>query len=324
MPICIECRYPVPQLYHVLHSGHKPTAATIPPPANPTSSSGLGPQTTTNTPTSATVPTTPINVNGGARPGGESSKASGGSDVRLTQCPRCKRFADKYVEHDFVVLFIDLVLVKPQVYRHLLFNRLGRDDDKFDPSMKRLGLLLLLFDVYLTWSSIEALQPQNTAYSPIPELPIILQYAFYLALCLATTLAQHLTIRILARFSRLWSTQPTHSPTGQTPSVDKFQAEQHAVWKPNAISTALFVSSGMKLFPILMIVWRYDDAGGQVAHGVQWAVAVQNEEAIRILLGCSYWAAALLVTAGTLARWAVGRVILNMVGLESFDSHIGI
>jgi hypothetical protein len=35
--------------------------------------------------------------------------------VRLTQCPRCKRFADKYVEHDNVVLFIDLVLIKPQV-----------------------------------------------------------------------------------------------------------------------------------------------------------------------------------------------------------------
>lgn len=38
-----------------------------------------------------------------------------GRGVRLTQCPRCKRFADKYVEHDFVVLFIDLVLIKPQV-----------------------------------------------------------------------------------------------------------------------------------------------------------------------------------------------------------------
>jgi hypothetical protein len=48
-----------------------------------------------------------------------------GKGVRLTQCPRCKRFADKYVEHDFVVLFIDLVLIKPEVYRHLLFNRLG-------------------------------------------------------------------------------------------------------------------------------------------------------------------------------------------------------
>ena len=39
-----------------------------------------------------------------------------GKGVRLTQCPRCKRFADKYVEHDFVVLFIDLVLIKPQVH----------------------------------------------------------------------------------------------------------------------------------------------------------------------------------------------------------------
>lgn len=38
-----------------------------------------------------------------------------GKGVRLAQCPRCKRFADKYVEHDFVVLFIDLVLIKPQV-----------------------------------------------------------------------------------------------------------------------------------------------------------------------------------------------------------------
>lgn len=71
-----------------------------------------------------------------------------GKGVRLTQCPRCKRFADKYVEHDYVVIFIDLVLIKPQVqllneldagnsksqqvYRHLLFNRLGREDDYFD------------------------------------------------------------------------------------------------------------------------------------------------------------------------------------------------
>lgn len=64
MPICIECRYPVTQLY--------------------TSYS-------------------------------KADDRSLGRGVRLTQCPRCKRFADKYVEHDFVVLFIDLVLIKPQV-----------------------------------------------------------------------------------------------------------------------------------------------------------------------------------------------------------------
>lgn len=47
-----------------------------------------------------------------------------GQGVRLTQCPRCKCFADKYVEHDFVVLFIDMVLIKPQVraLRHTIRN----------------------------------------------------------------------------------------------------------------------------------------------------------------------------------------------------------
>src|SRR5260370_2627951 len=40
---------------------------------------------------------------------------SSGHGVRLTVCRNCGRFCDKYVEHDFVVLFIDLVLIKPQV-----------------------------------------------------------------------------------------------------------------------------------------------------------------------------------------------------------------
>ncbi|KAJ8604936.1 hypothetical protein MRB53_041612 [Persea americana] len=85
MPICIECRYPVNQLYTAY------------------------------------------------------SKADDralGKGVRLIQCPRCKRFADKYVEHDFVILFIDLVLIKPQVYRHLLFNRLGNEDDRLNTHLR--------------------------------------------------------------------------------------------------------------------------------------------------------------------------------------------
>lgn len=101
MPICIECSYPVSHLYSAYS---------------------------------------------------RADDRSQGKGVRLTQCPRCQRFADKYVEYDFVVIFIDLVLIKPQVrrtgteierldaneeakvYRHLLFNRLGRDDNRFDVS----------------------------------------------------------------------------------------------------------------------------------------------------------------------------------------------
>ena len=71
----------------------------------------------------------------------------------------------------------------------------------------------------------------------------------------------------------------------------------------------------MKLFPILMIVWKYDDAGGSVKRGVEWAVAVQNLEAIRILLGCGYVTAGVLVGVGWLASWVVRVLLVSVFGL---------
>ena len=71
----------------------------------------------------------------------------------------------------------------------------------------------------------------------------------------------------------------------------------------------------MKLFPILMVVWKYDDSGGSVKKGVEWAVGMQNVEALRILLGCGYIGAAVLVGAGALARLLVGWLVLGAVGL---------
>ena len=53
-----------------------------------------------------------------------------------------------------------------------------------------------------------------------------------------------------------------------------------------------------------------------VRRGVSWAVAVQNLEALKILLGCGYWRAAGLVTAGGVVRWTIKGAILNVVGLE--------
>lgn len=105
MPICIECCYPVSQLYHVLHSrNHKPAAPLVSNPSHKKSTSNLS---------SAQKPI--LNVPNLPETKARITNTGGGGDVRLTQCPHCKRFADKYVEHDFVVLFIDLVLVKPQV-----------------------------------------------------------------------------------------------------------------------------------------------------------------------------------------------------------------
>ncbi|KJR82230.1 protein arv1 [Sporothrix schenckii 1099-18] len=339
MPICIECQYPVQTLW--------------------TEYTGAGDK-------------------------------SSGHNIRLTVCRNCGQFCDKYVEHDFVVIFIDLVLIKPQVYRHLLHNTLMREGDQFDPSIVRLGVLLLLFDVYLTWvrierqsnpedaislfgsakggggassplsspapppASIEAAVPpllkapaggafassfasasslalslapsslsslsssssaassflQNPAdiaasaadIGRLAQQPIVFQYFFYLVLCALSTLAFHFSIRFL--------TSSPLSPLARMRILPTFH-------RPNSVSTALLVSSSTKLFPILMVIWEYDVPAA--ARSLGWAVVVNNIEALKILLDCGYGTAAFLAMAGALSRWAIGRLVLWVVGLGDVD-----
>ena len=64
-----------------------------------------------------------------------------------------------------------------------------------------------------------------------------------------------------------------------------------------------------------MVVWRFEDKGAKVARGVGWAVAVQNVEALRILLGVGYVKAAVLVAAGKMVGEGVGWGVLGGFGL---------
>ncbi|GAW26725.1 putative arv1-like family protein [Rosellinia necatrix] len=260
------------------------------------------------------------------------------SNIRLTVCRNCGRFCDKYVEHDFVVLFIDLVLIKPQVYRHLLHNTLMRDRDKFDPSIIRLGTLLLLFDVYLTWARIEkqggpeSSSPSSSSSSSsststawgrsnlgaLAQQPIVFQYLFFLVLCTLSTTAFHLTIRFLTSspaspLARLGIIPPPPPPAG-TGVGAAGRGGGGAQGRANSVSTALLVSSSTKLFPILMVVWDYDVPAA--ARALAWAAVANNAEALAILLDCGHAAALLLAAAGALARWAVARAVLAAAGLD--------
>lgn len=238
---------------------------------------------------------------------GAGDKASG-HNIRLTVCRNCGQFCDKYVEHDFVVLFIDLVLIKPQVYRHLLYNTLTSDDDRLDPSIVRLGILLLLFDVYLTWARIEKqtvpdAAPGESNLGKLAQQSIVFQYLFFLVFCALSTAAFHVSIRFL--------TSSTFSPLNALGILPRYS-------RPNSVSTALLVSSYSKLFPILMVIWEYDVPAA--ARSLGWAVVANNVEALRILLDCGYTTACLLAIAGAASRWVVGRVVLYAAGLANVDS----
>ncbi|KAI1268748.1 carbohydrate-binding module family 50 protein [Xylariaceae sp. FL1019] len=185
--------------------------------------------------------------------------------------------------------------IRLTVYRHLLHNTLMRDHDQFDPSIVRLGTLLLLFDVYLTWARIEKqIEPTPSSYNT---------YSSVLILCTFSTLAFHLSIRFL-----------TSSPL----SPLSFLGLLPTYTRPNSVSTALLVSSSTKLFPILMVIWDYDVPAA--ARSLGWAVVANNVEALKILLDCGYSVAVVLAAAGAVSRWFVGRGVLWCVGLQGVDS----
>ncbi|KAI2635200.1 carbohydrate-binding module family 50 protein [Xylaria nigripes] len=205
--------------------------------------------------------------------------------------------------------------IRLTVYRHLLHNTLMRHRDQFDPSIVRLGTLLLLFDVYLTWARIEkqvapvssgatATGGSNLGY--LAQQPIVFQYLFFLILCTSSTLAFHLIIRFL--------TSSPASPLALLRLLPTYS-------RPNSVSTALLVSSSTKLFPILLVVWDYDVPAA--ARSLGWAVVANNIEALEILLDCGYGVALILTAAGAIARWLVGRAILWCVGLHNLDSVAG-
>jgi len=220
-----------------------------------------------------------------------------------------------------------------------LFNLLGREDGKFNvclpytilsnkkcnpnpsqPSVIRLGILLLLFDVYLTWARIEKATPSSPPLpvSPPPPFlsssenatnttmsnpintdnhsnflatqPLLLQYIFFLALCAIETFSFHLPIQLLLStpFPRPLSSLIPHYP--------------HRA----LISTALLVSSFTKLFPLLLLIWKYDLPSS--ASAVSWAVIINNVAALAILLDCGYVRAAILAAVGAVCRAGVGWV----------------
>ena len=254
-----------------------------------------------------------------------------------------------------MVLFIDLVLIKPQVgestttglssnifdqvYRHLLYNRLGRTDNKLDPSILRLGILLVLFDVYITWARIERLNssPDNDGGGStewaLADAPIIMQYLFFLTMNILATLAQHASIRFLSRFLVDRFVKHPTKPEGEETDGDV----DYEKASPSAISTALLVSSCTKLFPILLVIWPTansdsDTNEGSLSHGlsrafasnasnyVGWVVLLNNIEALLILLDCGYMVATGLAFTGLIFRQTVEDSALALVGLKSSGS----
>ena len=204
---------------------------------------------------------------------------------------------------------------------------------------------------------MEGSNANNADTNGLAESPIILQYLFFLTANTLATFAQHATVRLLVRWFQspvdspfVMSSPGGHGSTSPDRDDDLAQSAYSQVTdvtgdggrtvgpgraSPSAVTTALLMSSCIKLFPILLVIWptQTTDDGDNVVWMsnfasrartyVGWAVLLNNTEALRILLDCGYVAATGLSLAGSAARWQVEGIMLGMVGLEGDESPIG-
>ncbi|KAK9463064.1 Arv1 protein [Lipomyces oligophaga] len=247
-------------------------------------------------------------------------------NIRLTACPNCNKFADKYIEHDSVLIFIDLVLIKPQAYRHLAFNRLAISPH-LHSTVRRTFVLIALFDVYLTWAQVEKANVQreeigdNSDSSEIEKkvlsFPVLAQYLYFLAYCLTETFVTHIVLRFFARYAVLSRSKQRLQPNGNKNNVreenvaDDTNVLQDSEYDPNTITIALLIASATKLFPMLMVIWSYDIPAA--AKAVGWAVNVSTVEALDIVLMCGHLRAIELMTLAVLIRRLVARLLIWIV-----------
>lgn len=91
----------------------------------------------------------------------------GDGNIRLHNCPSCKKVADKYIEFDRANILIETILLREEVYRHLMFNYRSPDlcyrggqRTNVAPSpnryeMIRAFLVVMCCDVYTKWRLVE-------------------------------------------------------------------------------------------------------------------------------------------------------------------------
>ncbi|GAA5821582.1 hypothetical protein JCM3770_005303 [Rhodotorula araucariae] len=112
------------------------------------------------------------------------------SNTSLVQCPACGQLADIHLSFPFEVLLLDIVLLKPPVYRHLLRNRGGDAQQERQRhqwlEMLRLGALVLAIDTLVRCCG----SPTKT------EIEFLLLYLRTLAYCLIETLSLLLCIAV--------------------------------------------------------------------------------------------------------------------------------
>lgn len=275
--------------------------------------------------------------------------------IKLTDCPRCHRTADKYIEVDNVVLFIDILLLKPQAYKHLVFNTdFDPADDGQQPSTKhkeeeiegfqgwlrtkkiqRIRILSILFEIYLSWAYQEKnfnashYINANSLYHHILVKSVVMQYFYFGLKCVIEDVLTHRLVNwfVLSYFA--WdpkvcidhgakvtkkgkkSLRNNNNKMREPKQPSLALSRSYNIYLTTVISLTILISSGTKLFPILMLIWPYDDL---IITNIIVVIANFNLiESLRIVTGLRIRQTVLIFAVLTSLKFIVTRLVLSLL-----------
>jgi hypothetical protein len=228
--------------------------------------------------------------------------------IRMNHCKHCNQLVDKYEEYDFVIIMIDLILHKSQVYRHLIFNRMETYDAGIDLNLAKLAILVTFCDGYIKFSRLRALPclengalpPDIATTVPVMHVSSALEFADVdMLICVMLSIFQ-LVLYLLGVIAgaRL-----------------RFSAGAHV--KPNYLVMCVLASSFGKALYLLMMVWDYPQ-GASFGDMIEWFILSSNVVALRAYFhpDGNVASAAFVVSVGWLTRgvvsWLLGLMCLNL------------
>ncbi|OAJ43908.1 hypothetical protein BDEG_27222 [Batrachochytrium dendrobatidis JEL423] len=171
-----------------------------------------------------------------------------------------------------------MLLHKRPVYRHLIFNRLEYSSIGYNSGLVKLGILLVLFEVYMKWFRLDRM---NRAVAP-DNVALHMQYIYMLGVCTMETVCFHLGVRL---------------------AVSVLFPGRLVLKNYNELSMSLILSSFGKILLIVMVIWDYGQFEPSIL--VNLLVFTSNIEALAVFLKTSIPITGIVIGCGIACKLAV-------------------
>lgn len=206
-------------------------------------------------------------------------------NIRLMKCGNCKEVADEYIECERMIIFIDLVLHRPKVYRHVLYNEINQETVNVQHLLWKLVFAYLLLDSY------RSLLLRRTH----EHLSLVLITMKVLVDVLSTNLAFLFSFAIAAKVLL------------------------HEVSRKREILLGILISSYFKIFMLAMLVWEFPVS---VIFIIDILVLTSNSMALKVMTESSTSRCIVVCLIAHTVRFLAGQIFEPTTFFTQFGSIV--